>query len=251
MTTSLRLGLLVLLCVGVQKPIPSDRRTTEVQVSDLSVGSSLKAEGSATFYEEVFSDRITSRYRLDVKLTNVSSKPILAFEATVDLLPDLGGGDHVDYRRDFFFESPVLSPGGHDDLLHEPSNDSSTIESSGPLTPRKAQADVRILFVEFADGSVFGGGGWADELSTNRTRTVDQLQALLASYNTGDSAAFRLTLTKALTDSKSVDYTATKLNEIRDSMARHGLEATIEEIRTQIANADGNKRRASAFSAMH
>src|ERR1051326_2610857 len=95
MTIVSRVFIIALLLASMpasSEPL-SDVRTLRIPVTDSSGAKSpLTACGDVSFHEELSSESVTTQLSMAIKLTNVSNKPILAYEIAIDAVPDLGGG---------------------------------------------------------------------------------------------------------------------------------------------------------------
>src|SRR5271168_4084856 len=85
---------------------------TEAPLDDLSAANSpLRATGQASFHVVISTNTKSVTCSLQGSLTNVSSKPVVAFEATLDIASERGGCVHWDYKLDYIFNRNMLNTG--------------------------------------------------------------------------------------------------------------------------------------------
>jgi hypothetical protein len=189
---------------------------------------------------------VQSNSKLTAELKNVSSKPIMAFEVVVDLFSSYGGGDRTVSRVDYFFSNQALMPNStsplsvplHQGFVHwSQGSPPSTLGDIGPPSPK---ADVKVTFVEFADGTTFGGCEWASGLSARREKMIEIIDSLLRAFDrdkgTGLSSAIEREEAKA--DKSSELYSS--LADVRQKLRDQGPSATVEFLKKYVANAERN-----------
>jgi len=180
-----------------------------------------------------------TRVGLEGKLTNVSSQPIVAFDVAVDLSPGHGGGNRKTFKVDYFLRPELLFPGSEYDVQVEPHTIVTQYRGDRSLTRAKAQ--LRVLFVQFADGSVYGRSSWGDELRGARQTEIAILNDFVRSYEEGQEAGLTAAIAADLASNKYSLNRLTSvyglLEEVNDDLRHEGASNTVHEIRTYLYNA--------------
>jgi len=231
--------LAILLWTGLKTAPQEGTRQFSIPLSDLSApGSPLMASGEASFRVVKSLDRIDAHCTLYGELRNASSKTIIAFEASLDLIPGRAGCVHYDYQIDYAFDRDLLGPSSQYSL----SQDISTWEEvrpRGEYAPDPPKAELTVKFVEFADGSKFGDSHWGDDLPNQRKKEIERMSQLLRAYETGDHFALSKAVADGLAQQDKPRYMDVLLREIQDCINADGPDAAAEEIRFWLANARG------------
>lgn len=104
-----KLVVLLLWCIGSAFPVFAQAYHLSIPVTD-STGSSspLAIRGDVSFQVQVSPDEVKTEWDMNVSLTNISSKPIIAYEVSIEAMPDQGPGVHFLDQVDHFFR-PTLS----------------------------------------------------------------------------------------------------------------------------------------------
>jgi hypothetical protein len=225
----------------------SSREDTLVVTNSSGSDAPLSATGTAVLSSTVTREGVQSNSKLTAELKNVSSKPIMAFEVVVDLFASYGGGDRIVSRVDYFFSNQALMPNStsplsvspHQDFIHwSQGSPPSTLGDIGH--PPSPKADVKVTFVEFADGTAFGGCEWASGLSARREKMIEIIDSLLRAFDrdkeTGLSSAIEREQAKADNSSELHSLLADARQKLRDK----GPSATVEFLRKYVANAERN-----------
>ncbi|MGB8521605.1 MAG: hypothetical protein WCD43_01445 [Candidatus Acidiferrales bacterium] len=207
-----------------------------IQLSDLSPASSpLQASGQASFHVDVTTGTVFESCALDGRLRNASSKAILAFEASLDLLPGYSGGVHQDYDIDYIFDDHLLEPGSQIPIQERPQP--WQMPTNGQISPRKARAEFRVTFVQFADGSTFGKSSWGDALSGERKTKIGIMTALLQAYQSRKEVGLSSAIADGLAKSDNSISVKIWYRELKDIMDAKGAKACVTEIESRLANA--------------
>jgi hypothetical protein len=227
-------AVLLLLSGGIAHPETHDI-TVPITNLDASSSAPLRGTGQASFHEVVSGDSLTTQYRLEGALQNVSSKPILAFDAAVQLRPDFGGGWTREFTIDYFFVHQLLLPGSSFSLSESPRSRES-IDYDGRAQKLPVLAQTRVTFVQFADGSTYGTSPWGQDLQKNRVAEITLFNTLLEAYQKGKGPGLSNAVADALSKprSRAIDSSAHQINH--DIMSK-GADAVVEEIREFLANA--------------
>ena len=209
----------------------------------------LIATGTAVLSDTVTSEGVQSNSELTAELKNVSSKPIMAFEVVVDLFAGYGGGDRTVSRDDYFFSKQALMPNSTSPLNVPPSqglvhwsHPPSTLADIGH--PPDPKADVKVTFVEFSDGTIFGGCEWARGLSARREKMTEIIESLLRAFDKDKETGLRSAIEReeAKADNSSEFYST--LADVRQKLRDQGPSATAEFLKKYVANAERNSRSA-------
>jgi hypothetical protein len=209
----------------------------------------LVAGGEATAVCAVTAVGIESEYELKGKLTNASPKPILAFEAVVDLDLGYAAGVRSVEHFDSFFSGDLLMPGSSTDIRigrakgvipwdgrEHPAN----INDIPP--PKNPHAVVRVMYVQFADGSTFGKSGWGDALPVQRKSLVSIINRLLLANDDENDKAFSLTIEGELNQPNLSQDSLLFLSELRDRLrqkGRHDAAQYLQDLLRNIPKYDG------------
>jgi hypothetical protein len=209
----------------------------------------LIATGTAVLSNTVTSEGVQSNSELTAELKNVSSKLIMAFEVVVDLFTSYGGGDRTVSRDDYFFSKQALMPNStlplnvppSQGLVHWSHPPSTLADIGHPPIPK---ADVKVTFVEFSDGTTFGGCEWASGLSARRKKMIEIIDSLLRAFDKDKETGLRSAIEReeAKADNSSEFYST--LADVRQKLRDQGPSATVEFLKKYVANAERNSRAA-------
>jgi hypothetical protein len=225
--------------------LSAQTRNTTIQITDGSLAESpLRVIGNVSLDEQTFADKLVVRDALDAVLTNVSSKTIIAYEVVLDVFPGQGGGSHEQYTDDRFFGNEIQP--GSQYLLQQTHGRSQVIPLSDVTRVlRPAQAQARVVFVEFADGSKFGASKWAAGLSTERMHAVTRLNGFLKAYENGGDTPLADALANSLGAQSSDDTFGTDAslvaNHVKSILDSKGSGAAVAEIHRFLDNANQRK----------
>lgn len=229
------------LILGCPVIVQAQTHDVIVQVTDASgPNSPITVSGQAHFQEILSNDNVKSRYDLDIQLTNASSKTILAYEVSVQGMPDYGAGFHHVYMTDSFF-LPQLEfvPGAQkSETFSDPGWE--TVPRGGS-NPRDMKASFKVLFVEFADGSKFGASHWAATLPEVRQRAVQRMQDIEGAYEASGEAGLRSSLGTALARQDDPQTTFAVMNHLTVTLGSQGPDAAANEIKEFLAVAQTRK----------
>jgi hypothetical protein len=151
-----------------------------LEVADFSSpGSPFQASGQVHFYREVSAGSIQMRMDGDVRLKNISSKPVVAFECMV-----VTGHLQIDHFVDTYFGGSDFQTGAEITLFHESKSNRVFTEQNRGASPTSFKPDlhVTVLYAEFADGSTFGGGQIAESRAVDRRTGLTYLNELSDAY---------------------------------------------------------------------
>lgn len=215
--------------LSVQIP-PSTEQNSPIQVS-----------GEVSFHEELFADKVRTQWTLDANLLNLSGKTVLAYEVSIEAVPDHGGGVSHLAKVDHFFRSELpFTPGAQERLNVATPNWQLTPRKPG-AAPRQPEATFKILFVQFADGSRFGTSAWGNDLRAIRSQTIEHLQAISEQSRSSGETGLRLGLASALQRQDNSKFASLVLGHIRDTLAREGPDRATAEIEESLSAAEKRK----------
>jgi hypothetical protein len=233
--------LAAVLSIGSNTAVCAETHDLSIALTNLSTaGSPFQASGQAQVHEEISADSVKTQWAVDASLTNVSSKPIVAFEVMLELLPDHGAGVHFDYQVDSFFTGDTIEPGSQYLLQEKPSQWLMSPYHPGAAI-QKERAELRVVFVEFADGTRYGGGRYANSLNDARSLAVFHLQALLQAYESGEAGALSKAINLALGVPANPSTTRVVLTRIKSILNGQGIDAAAAKIREWLDRA-GHRR---------
>jgi len=142
---------------NICNPLAQSTADSTVKITDASEPNSpLSVSGDVSFHQEFSANIEATQRHLNITITNVSNKLILAYEVSIDAKPDVGAGINHVARTDYFFNG-ILARGAHETI----SDPARFVESTLPdHRPTGSRAIFRVVFVEFADGLKFGSSNW-------------------------------------------------------------------------------------------
>ena len=130
--------------------------TFTIPVQDKSgAGAPLEMSGTISFSENVLRKSITTSTDYEVKARNRSEKPIVLIVATFDESGPHGGNRHHILQFDDVFRLGI-SPGQSFVLSRSDRGTPAYCCIDPHSKAEQPRAEVRVLFVQFSDGSTFG-----------------------------------------------------------------------------------------------
>ncbi len=236
-------GALIFLALILGNPpaVRAQTRDVIVQITDLSgPNSPITASGHVHFQEILSAESVKSRYDMEFQLTNASSKTILAYELSIEAMPDYGSGfSDLDKTDSFFLPQLEFMPGAQ---VSENFSDSGvSVEPRGRGNPHEAKASFKVVFVEFADGSKFGASPWAQTLAGIRQKSLQRMQEIEAAYDGSGEKGFRDALGTAQSRRDDPQDTLAVMNYIKGTLDTEGAGAAVNEIRGFLAVAQTRK----------
>jgi hypothetical protein len=192
-------------------------------------GSPLKISGTASFTELIVANSVKSSSSFEVHARNVGDKAIILVLAHVDKTGPHGVGTHQVIPRDHFFwgniapgESLVLArdgPGG---------TSACCVSTRGPAN--ELQAEIRVQYVQFIDGSTFGDATTAKDILCTRSAILDVLRRL---DNAGNSENFLALLAQKIQPEDADTF----LETFRRTRKSHGTAAARAQVHTGLTAA--------------
>ena len=200
-------------------------------------GSPLAVFGSVSLTERIEQQRLIYNFDSTIDAKNVSDKTILALLVEVRLRSAYGGGvTHIN-QADCFFARDVIAPGG----LHAVARPSPglNVDPIGPSPIRGSpSAEVRVRYVQFLDGSIFGDESAARELFRLRRMSWHELRRLLRTYEREGEQAFLAALGERVQPSEVDNF----IEAYRRTQKVRGTAAVIEQIRSSLRFAEEHRR---------
>lgn len=127
---------------------------------------------------------------------NNSSQSLLALRVTADAATRYQWDQPVAFKYDGFFKESGITAGLDFDVVDESAY--SVVERSyvngslvAPPSPNFAcHAKVKVLFIQFEDGSTWGDDETKKDVTVNRAKTMAALTHLVEAYDSGGQTAF-------------------------------------------------------------
>lgn len=137
-------------------------------------------------------------YWIHASAKNTSKKGIAAWSATLETAG--GGGPELRFisSHDYFFTGDVLAPSGTEGVSDQscpirlvlmPPNDNRYAETAD-ATVLPTTAFVRVQFVQFTDGSIWGDRDEAAQVQLERHETLNKVKSLQQVYSEQGEKAF-------------------------------------------------------------
>jgi hypothetical protein len=233
--------LLLIQSVSASQAVRNDTRDIAAPISDLSAPESpLRVSGQVIFHELNSGDKLSVGYDIDGEIRNISLKPVIAFDVSVSLLPQYGGGIDQEFFTDYIFGRDVLDPG----LKYwmsglTPGGDTMPYQGETPV--RAARSEARVLFDQFIDGSTFGKSAWGDNLGNERTAEIALYRSLLQAYEEDKASGLSSAITEGFAKPNRTKGVNAALGGVQYELSSKGPEATAEEIRGFLANAQSRE----------
>lgn len=222
-----------------------DTKVTVVQVQDRSAsGNPFAVSGTVEIRETPLDNkRVKGEISEDILVRNISGRAILTFVAWLDVVPAYGAPEHSVRQYERFFTSELIDPG--DELIFsEPYGYSISpydFEKSSPESPR---AELRIVYVQFLDGSLYGNVAHGRDIRRIRKLTWHYLKDLDKAYTKLGEADFLQELSEIVEPGENVLIeNLRKMQRTRGTVAavlhmRHMLQAAEEHQAGFTANRD-------------
>jgi hypothetical protein len=219
--------------------------TYTVSVMDKSDrGSPLEISGTASFTERIVANSVISSTHFRVEARNVSGKGILLLLAYFDEVGPHGGGAHHVIQIDHFFWGDI-APGDSFVLARKGPREPSSADRISPLRPAdEPKAEVSVQYVQFVDGSTFGGETIAKEVLDLRSVILDALRRL---DNAGSEEVFRALLAEKIQPDDADSFFAT----FRHTEKHHGTAAARAQVRAGLTAADERAPALRGVQAAH
>jgi len=130
---------------------------------------------------------------------------------------------------DCFFGPDIIKPDGQESFSEPPR--SVTTEPYDPnRPPRTRQANFRVVYVQFTDGTTFGDEAFAKHLKDLRRITLQELRRLDRAYAHGGEAAFVAELNEAVSPIEVNNF----LEGIRRIQREAGTQSALAQVRAAL-----------------
>ena len=218
------LGLCLILRSWAQTPV------TVPVVDKPESASPLKISGNITFTDQVSGNSISSSSDYELKARNVSGKGIIfVMVYFTEMGPRYGGIGHC-INWDNFFRDEELAPEAV--FVLDRSSGGRQMGYFNPLgSDRDPVAEVRVLYAEFSDGSVFGQKREAKDILASRSVIVEALQWL---DKANDDRSFLQILAQKLEPEEADGF----LEGVRSAQKNGGTGAARQLVHRNLANAE-------------
>ncbi len=159
-------------------------------------GSPIHIDGYVTFRDNTTEN--IRYYWVHASAKNTSQRGIAAWSATLETSGGSGPELTLEESHDFFFTGDVLAPGATEGVSDQscamrfvlrPPNGNGYAESAEPTT-LPTRAFVRVQFVQFTDGSIWGDRDKAAKFQLERRETLDKVKSLQQVYSERGEKAF-------------------------------------------------------------
>jgi hypothetical protein len=237
-----KLAVLLLSCIGSVFPVFAQTYNLSVPVTD-STGSNspLEIQGDVSFHVQVFPDNVKTEWDMNISLTNTSRKPIIAYEVAIDATPDQGAGVHDLEQVDHFFRPTLSFLPGTQQFIKVPSRILQTSPRKEGAQPGESKAVLKVLFVEFDDGSTFGRSEWGISLSDTRKVTVDRIQEILNTVQISGPKALEASLAAEVATENNPAVTRALMNHLKETLTASGPDAAVSEMNAVLSTAEERK----------
>jgi hypothetical protein len=154
-------------------------------------GKPLRIVGYVTFQDNP-AENVRS-YWVHASAKNVSMKGISAWSGSIETTGGIGPELNLSESHDFFFTGDVIAQNGADGVQSCPTrlvlgvgNGKSSTDTTAPAPT----ASVRVTFVQFSDGSIWGDSDEAAKAHQLRRETLQKIQSLQQVYSERGEKAF-------------------------------------------------------------
>jgi hypothetical protein len=228
------LCVVILLARPVWAQLPSPQTVSIVDRSDYK--DIVQYSGTASFQEQFVGNQLVSSCGIDISAKNVSGKPIVLFIASLEMIGSHGGcADRETIQSDSTFGVPI-EPEAMFVVSRRPLGASVHVSVHSPLaSPNEAKAEIRTIYIQFADGSAVGDSQKATDFLKTRAEILTGLKQLEAAYHSGGLGAFEALLKANLAGDADWYF-----NQIRDIANTTGYESALSSVRDKLAAARRN-----------
>jgi len=205
-------------------------------------GSPIRIAGYVTFQDNT-AENVRS-YWVHASAKNVSKKGISAWSASIETAGGSGPQLNLSESHDFFFTGDVIAPNGADGVPLCPTRLVLQVGNGEPSTDtsdanaRLPNASVRVTFVQFSDGSIWGDRDDAAKVHQLRRETLRRVQSLQQLYSEQGEKAFMESLAeptalpcferiKTLCENENADSSCAR-KEIQEMMTTAAKQRSLE-----------------------
>lgn len=194
-----------------------------------SPGNPLAIAGSVQISETTTGRLVQTSISSNINAKNISSKTILALVVSIEVSPVHAAMRRSTKEFDCFFGPDVIKPGDQESFP-EPSGRATTEPYDPSSSPRTPEANVRVLYVQFTDGSRFGDETFAGHLKELRRITLQNLRRLDRAYRRGGETAFVEELNETVSPIEVNNF----LETIRRTQRARGTQAALAQVQTEL-----------------
>jgi hypothetical protein len=193
--------------------------------------------GHVSFSERFVGNQLISSCVSEISARNVSSKPIVLY---IGSLTEEGPHGGCNMRRVFQYDNVFSAPVEPQDAFEVALSPSAAERYAScchnPLeSPEDPKAELRTLYIEFADGSTVGDKRMAKDVLRRREAILTGLRQLDSAYKAGGQTAFA-----ALLNTEFAGDANWFFDSIRAMAKSSGYEAAFEQARKYLAAAERN-----------
>jgi len=178
-------------------------------------------------------DRSIVSHRDEWKARNVSDKSIVALVATLSIVFSNGSQVSRVAQYEAFFHPALAGPGDLIDLFADSGGGEAM--KTKDLEPDQTYCDVVLRWVQFADGTTFGGDKYAVSLLQARQETWNALAHLNEVYWTEGEAEFLKRVQEPIASSANADG---YIEHLRLFQRQHGTKAAFERLQLHLRTAE-------------
>jgi hypothetical protein len=205
--------------------------TFTIPVQDRSdAGTPLAISGTISFSESVLMNSITTSTDYEVKARNRSDKQIVLMVATFDESGPHGGNRHHILQFDDVFRLGI-SPGQSFVLTRSDRGTPAFCCIDPHSKAEQPQAAVRVLYVQFSDGSTFGDKNAAKDILEIQASVLDRLRTL-------DDARSDEEFLRVLRQDIEPDEADSFFEAIRRTQKEKGTAAARSRVRSALINSE-------------
>ncbi|HSA92046.1 MAG TPA: hypothetical protein VLE48_03475 [Terriglobales bacterium] len=213
-------------------------QTTTVQLQDISaVGSPLDITGTVTMSEQINADTLTYSFEDRISARNISDKTILTMVLWVEVFYPHGQIERDVRQYECFLAPDVIAPGQVEPIAKH-GGGATVVRLGAERDSVPARAEIRAMYVQFLDGSVFGLPQFGEDILRLRHETFVTLKRLDETYEHRGEDAF-LNLLNEPVESAEVDNL---LDNVRYTATKFGSQDAIGKVKRMLALAEERRR---------
>lgn len=201
-------------------------------------GSPLAISGSVNLSESISGNNVRISITDDILSRNISEKTILTMVVWIDVTPSYASPQRFVRQYECFFAPDVIRP-GDDHSLSQPGRGQR--EDVEPFDPggasRQPLAEVRVVYVEFLDGTLFGNKELGRNIRNLRKISWHHLKDLARTFEARGEAEFLAALNEPV-DPPEVDHF---IANVRQTQRTRGTASAVGQIRGMLNFAEQRK----------
>jgi hypothetical protein len=194
--------------------------------------------GKFSFGEQFIGGQLLSSCGDDISARNISGKAIVLFVASLKANATLGGCrlDKV-FQFDNVFSGHPVEPEANFKVSHQPYGTDRQVSQRRDTVgeteePDEPKAEVRTLYIEFADGTAVGDKRAAEDILHTRNMILSALQQLESIYKVRGEAAFASLLNTKLAGDADWFF-----DRVRATAKDNGIEPAFEQVQNYLGAA--------------